>query len=40
MKAFVLACVAIIVIAVASVFVLDQVQEPAQQAFSTSAVRL
>jgi hypothetical protein len=40
MKAFLLACVAAIVIAAAAAFVLDRVQEPVQQAFATSAVRL
>jgi hypothetical protein len=40
MKAFVLACAAAIVIASAGVVVLDGLQEPVQQAFSTSAVRL
>jgi hypothetical protein len=40
MKAFVLACVAAIVIAAAGVVVLNGLQEPVQQAFSTSAVRL
>ena len=40
MKAFLLACVASIVIAAAAVFVLNQFQEPVQQAFATSAVRL
>jgi len=40
MKAFLLACIAAILIAAASVVVLNQVQEPVQQAFATSAVRL
>jgi hypothetical protein len=40
MKAFLLACVAAILIATAAVVVLNQVQEPVQQAFATSAVRL
>jgi hypothetical protein len=40
MKAFWLACVAAIVIAAAAVVVLNQLQEPVQQAFATNAVRL
>jgi hypothetical protein len=40
MKAFLLACVAIVVIAAAAVVVLDRIQEPAQQAFATTGVRL
>ena len=40
MKAFVVACVAAIVIAVIGAFVLDGIQEPVQKAFSTSYVRL
>jgi hypothetical protein len=40
MKAFVLACAAAIVLAAMAVVVLNRVQEPVQQAFSTSAVRL
>jgi hypothetical protein len=40
MKAFVLACGAAIVIAAIAVVALNAIQEPAQQAFSTSAVRL
>ncbi|MGH6727316.1 MAG: hypothetical protein ACREB8_12345 [Pseudolabrys sp.] len=40
MKAFIVACVAVIVIAVIGGIVLNGVQEPADQAFSTSAVRL
>jgi hypothetical protein len=40
MKAFLLACVAAILIAAAAVVVLNQVQESVQQAFATSAVRL
>jgi hypothetical protein len=40
MKSFLLACVAAIVIAGAAVLVLNRVQEPVQQAFATTAVRL
>jgi len=40
MKAFIVACVAVVVIAIAGVFVLDRIQQSADQAFSTSAVRL
>jgi hypothetical protein len=40
MKAFLLACAAAIVIAAVGVVVLDRIQEPVQQAFATSAVRL
>ena len=40
MKAFLLACVATILLAALAVGVLDRVQEPVQQAFATSAVRL
>ncbi|WP_407174983.1 hypothetical protein [Bradyrhizobium sp. STM 3562] len=40
MKAFLLGCAAAIVIAAIGVVVLNQVQEPVQQAFATSAVRL
>jgi hypothetical protein len=40
MKAFLLACAAAIVIAAIGVVVLDRIQEPVQQAFATSAVRL
>jgi hypothetical protein len=40
MKTFIVACVAAIVIAVIGGVVLNSVQEPADQAFSTSAVRL
>ena len=40
MKAFLLACVAAILVAALAVGVLDRVQEPVQQAFATSAVRL
>jgi hypothetical protein len=40
MKTFIVACVAAIVIAVIGVFALNSVQEPVDQAFSTSSVRL
>jgi hypothetical protein len=40
MKTFIIACVAAIVIAVIGGVVLSGIQEPADQAFSTSAVRL
>jgi hypothetical protein len=40
MKTFFVACLAAIVIAVVGVFVLDSVQKPVDQAFSTPYVRL
>ena len=40
MKAFLLACVAAVIIAIIGVVVLNSVQEPVDQAFTTSAVRL
>jgi hypothetical protein len=40
MKSFLLACVAAIVVAVIAAAVLDRVQEPAEQAFATTGVRL
>ena len=40
MKAFIVACVAAVVIAVVRGVVLNTVQEPADRAFSTTAVRL
>jgi hypothetical protein len=40
MKTFIIACVAAIVIAVIGVYVLDGVQKPVSQAFSTQYVRL
>ena len=40
MKAFLLACAAAIVIAAVSFVVLSRVQEPVQQAFATTGVRL
>ena len=40
MKAFLLACAAAIVTAAVAAVVLDRVQQPVQEAFATSAVRL
>ena len=40
MKAFLLACVASVVIAAVSVVALNQFQQPANQAFTTVGVRL
>ncbi len=40
MKAFLLACVAAIVVAALAAAVLSRVQEPVAQAFATTAVRL
>jgi hypothetical protein len=40
MKSFMLACVAAIAIATLAGFVLNSVQKPADQAYSTTAVRL
>ncbi|WP_283841318.1 hypothetical protein [Bradyrhizobium manausense] len=40
MKAFLLACVAAVVIAVASAAMLSGIQEPVAQAFATTSVRL
>jgi hypothetical protein len=40
MKAFLLGCVTAIVVAAVAVVVLNRVQEPVEQAFATSAVRL
>ena len=40
MKSFVLACVAAVAIATVAGFVLNSVQKPADQAFSTTGVRL
>jgi hypothetical protein len=40
MKAFLLACAAAVVIAGAALVVLDRIQEPVQQAFATTGVRL
>ena len=40
MKAFVIACVAAIIIAVIGGLVLNSIQEPVDKAFSTTGVRL
>ncbi|WP_256477661.1 MULTISPECIES: hypothetical protein [Bradyrhizobium] len=40
MKAFLLGCVAAVVIAIAGMEILNQVQEPVAQAFATTGVRL
>jgi hypothetical protein len=40
MRIFVTACIAAIVLAVVGAIVLDHVQEPASEAFSTASVRL
>jgi hypothetical protein len=40
MKAFIIACVAAIVIAVIGGLALNSIREPADKAFSTSSVRL
>jgi hypothetical protein len=40
MKAFLLACVAAVIITIIGVVVLNSIQESADQAFTTSAVRL
>jgi hypothetical protein len=40
MKTFIIACVAAIVIAVIGGVVLSSIQQPADEAFSTSGVRL
>jgi hypothetical protein len=40
MKSFLFACIAAVVIAAVAGFALNAVQEPAQEAFSTTAVRL
>ncbi len=40
MKAFIIACVTAVVIAVIGVAVLNSIQEPVDQAFTTGAVRL
>jgi hypothetical protein len=40
MKSFVFACIAAVVIAVIGVYVLDGIQEPASQAFSTPYARV
>jgi hypothetical protein len=40
MKAFLLACVVAIVVAAVGAVVLNRVQEPVEQAFATTGVRL
>lgn len=40
MKAFIIACVAAVIIAVIGGVVLNSVQEPVDKAFTTTAVRL
>ena len=40
MKAFLLACIAAVVIAIAGMAVLNQVQQPVEHAFATTGVRL
>lgn len=40
MKAFLLGCVAAVVIAVAGMVILDRMQQPAAHAFATTSVRL
>ena len=40
MRAFLLACLAAIAISAVAVVVLNRVQEPVQEAFATTAVRL
>jgi hypothetical protein len=40
MKAFLLACAAAVVIAALSVVALNKVQQPVEEAFATSGVRL
>ncbi len=40
MRTFLVACLAAAVIAICAVVVLNQLQEPVQAAFSTSAVRI
>jgi hypothetical protein len=40
MKAFILACVAALVVAAIGVTVLDRIQEPVDKAFATNSVRL
>ena len=40
MKSFIIACVAAIVIAVIGMYVLDSVQKPVNQAFTTQYVRV
>ena len=40
MKAFIIACIAAVIIAIIGGLVLNSIQEPVDKAFSTSAVRL
>jgi hypothetical protein len=40
MKAFILACIAVIAIAAIGVAVLDSLQQPVAEAFATTGVRL
>ena len=40
MKVFVVACISAVIIAIIAAFVLNSIQEPADKAFTTSAVRL
>jgi len=40
MKIFLLACIAAVIVAAVAVGILNRVQEPVEQAFATSAVRL
>ncbi len=40
MKAFIIACIAAVIIAIIGGVVLNSIQEPVEKAFTTSAVRL
>jgi hypothetical protein len=40
MKIFVLACIAAVIVAAVAFGILDKVQQPVEQAFATSGVRL
>jgi hypothetical protein len=40
MRAFVVACIAAAVIAIGASFILNAVQKPAEEAFSSTAVRI
>ena len=40
MKIFLLACIAAVILAAVAVGILDKVQQPVEQAFATSGVRL
>jgi hypothetical protein len=40
MKSFIIACIAITVIAIGGAVVLDHYQKPVEQAFSTTCVRI